>query len=100
MAHSMTTRTLPQGMKNWGPNNLEEFHTVSVKFFTDRKPYPRSSLAKISCPVKLVHCSGDIAYPVKYAEEVLEALQGAGVDVQLIIVEEASHYGNVTHAKE
>jgi Dipeptidyl aminopeptidases/acylaminoacyl-peptidases len=87
-------------MRNWGVNNLEDFHTVSVKFYTDRKPYSQSSFMQITCPVLLVHCSGDIAYPVEYAEELWEAIHGAGVDVQLVAVQDASHFGNVTHAKE
>lgn len=92
--------TVPQGLKNWSPERFDEFHTVSVKFFTDRKPHPMSALEKIKCPIRLVHCGDDIAYPLHYVEELRDLLEQANLDVQITIVEDASHFGCVTKPDE
>ena len=89
-----------QAMINWGPSKFEDFHTASVKFFSTRQPYSRSALASIICPVRMVHCSADIAYRLPGVELFRKRLEEAEVDVQLDIVEEASHFGSVTHAKQ
>ncbi|CAA7264279.1 unnamed protein product [Cyclocybe aegerita] len=99
MTTSLVQYTVPQGMKNWSSQHFEEFHTVSVKFFIDRKPHPREVLSTIKTPIHLVHCGGDIAYPIHYAEELRDALKDAGVDVRLSQVEAAPHFGNVTHSE-
>lgn len=87
-------------MVNCGPDKFEEFHTTSVKFFTDRKPHSTTTLSNILCPVQLLHCTGDIAYPLEYAEELQELIERSGVPVKLLKIEEAPHFGNVTHPKE
>jgi len=54
-------------------------------------------LQHIKCPIHLVHSGGDIAYPLEYVEELRDALQGAGLDVRLSQVQDAAHFGCVTH---
>jgi pimeloyl-ACP methyl ester carboxylesterase len=87
-------------MINFGPGKFEEFHTTSVKFFTDRKPHSTATLSSVLCPVQLLHCKGDIAYPLEYAEELHQLIASAGIDVKLLQIEDAPHFGNVTHPKE
>jgi pimeloyl-ACP methyl ester carboxylesterase len=55
---------------------------------------------KIKCPIKLLHCGADIAYAIEYTEEVQKLLQDNGVDVELIEIVGAFHFGNVSHPKE
>jgi dipeptidyl aminopeptidase/acylaminoacyl peptidase len=57
-------------------------------------------LAKISCPVKLIHCSGDFVYPFTESELLKSRLADAGVDVELLTIKDACHFGNVTCADE
>ncbi|KAF8889587.1 Alpha/Beta hydrolase protein [Infundibulicybe gibba] len=97
---AMRARTIPQAMRNWPPSKIDEMHTVSVKFFADRKPHPRSSLEKVVCPLTLIHCAGDIAYPIQYAQEFLDALHDAGVNARMHVIDDACHFGSVTHPKE
>lgn len=86
--------------KRWGPERFEEFHSLNVKFFTEAKEQTTSALAKISCPVRLVHCSNDIAYPLDLDEGLFNRLKTAGVDVKLLQVSGATHFGCFTHPKE
>ncbi|KAJ6578216.1 Alpha/Beta hydrolase protein [Mycena capillaripes] len=88
------------GLRNTTPENFERFHTVTVKFFLHREPHSISELARIRCPVSLVHCSEDVVYPRHYAEELLADLDRAGLDANLHTIDGAPHFGNVTHANE
>ncbi|KAH9478562.1 Protein ABHD11 [Psilocybe cubensis] len=92
--------TLPQAIKNWSPENFGAFHTVSVDFFVDRKPHDLAQLRQIECPVHLVHCGGDVAYPLHYVEELRSRLASAGLQPRLSQVKDAPHFGNVTHSEE
>lgn len=96
----MIQLTLPDALHNWSRDRLEMFHTVSVKFFCDRKPHPPALLKQIQCPITLVNCSADIAYPIEYAQELLSRLQGAGLNARLLSVMDAPHFGTVTHSPE
>jgi pimeloyl-ACP methyl ester carboxylesterase len=88
-------------MDNWArPDQFEIFHTLSVKFFLDRTVPPLSSLQKITCPVNLVHCSEDIAYPLPIVEETEVHLKEAGVDVRISHIPDAPHFGCATHPKQ
>lgn len=73
---------------------------MSVKFFLDRKPHPKSTLEKIQCPVKLIHFLGDIAYPVEYTQELMARMEDACVSVSLDSIDGACHYGSVTNPQE
>lgn len=96
----MNAVAISQAMVNFAPNKLEEFHTTSVKFFTEREPHALSVLRKIQCPVELVHCGGDIAYPLECVEELQKRLVDADVDAHITQIEGAPHFGIVTHPKE
>ncbi|THH19524.1 hypothetical protein EW146_g1663 [Bondarzewia mesenterica] len=78
----------------------KNFIPWSSTFFAKRKQFPPETLARIRCPVLLVHCGNDIAYPVEQAEEVQEALREAGVEVVLKSVPDACQYCIVSHPKE
>lgn len=96
----MIEHTIPIMAERWGPDRFEEFHSLNVKFFTESKEQPISVLAKIRCPVRLVHCSSDIAYPLQLCEDLFQRLKAAGVDVELLQVSDAAHFGCFTHPKE
>ncbi|KAF5379049.1 hypothetical protein D9615_005993 [Tricholomella constricta] len=88
---------IPRAMVNFSPERFEEFHTATVKFFTERTAHTSATLRRLQCPVKLIQCGGDIAYPLRYAQELLGRLVDAGVDAELETVEDAPHFGSVTH---
>ncbi len=99
--HSLTSRAVPYATKNWGgkdSKDLESYVSITVKFFTERKEHSKSSLAKIAVPVKLIHCLADVAYPLDYSEQFLGALKDAGVNASLDTVDDAPHFGSVTHS--
>ncbi|KAG5641701.1 hypothetical protein DXG03_004419 [Asterophora parasitica] len=97
---ALTEYTIPQGMRNYNRDRLDEYHTMSVKFFADRTPHSLEKLRRIKFPVRLVQCGGDVAYPIAFAQELLQRLLDAGVDADLDVVEGAPHFGTVTHFKE
>ncbi|KAJ7862991.1 Alpha/Beta hydrolase protein [Mycena leptocephala] len=69
-------------MRNWAYENLGAAYIVTVKFFVNRTPHSIEELARIRCPVALVHCSADVAYPIKYTEAVQDLLYRAGIDAR------------------
>ncbi|KAJ7500675.1 Alpha/Beta hydrolase protein [Mycena galericulata] len=71
LTRAMLSKAFPEALTNWGPGNFELFHTVAVKFFLNRAPHGVGELSRIRCPVALVHCAEDVAYPVEHAEELL-----------------------------
>ncbi|KAJ7175062.1 Alpha/Beta hydrolase protein [Mycena crocata] len=87
------------GQCHWVKSRLDECYTAGVKFFMDPPP-TAESLARIRCPVALVHCGADMAYPIAYTEERRDLLQTAGVDAKISVIEGAPHAGNATHPKE
>lgn len=97
---SVLQLALPDGLVNWTEERLEEIHTIQVKFFCDRKPHTPALLKRIQCPIRLIHCTEDIAYPINFVEEVYDRLQDAGVNVQVACVRDAPHFGSVTHFTE
>lgn len=98
----LTARALPQAMKNWvsAPGKFDVHQQVTVEFFVKRVPQPHSQLVKVKCPIVLIQCGDDIAYPVEYAEEVLQSMKNAALDVTLFQVNGAPHFGHLTHPKE
>ncbi|KAF8147910.1 Alpha/Beta hydrolase protein [Mycena galopus ATCC 62051] len=97
----LVAKSVPAVVRNWAPEHQADlFHNVTVRFFLNHEPFSISTLARIRCPVALVHCSEDISYPIHHAQELLNLMQSAGVDAQLLIIDQAPHYGNVTHIKE
>ncbi|KAG5640142.1 hypothetical protein DXG03_000947, partial [Asterophora parasitica] len=91
--------SLPRAMRNSNRDRLEKFHTASVKFFVDRVPHSLKKLSRVKCPVQLVQCGGDVAYPITFAQELLQRLLDAGLDTELSVVEGAPNFGTVTHYK-
>ena len=51
-------------------------------------------------PVKLIHCTADIAYPLPHFQEFQEVMEGVGSNVSVNHVEGAAHFGNVTHGPQ
>ncbi|KAF4618668.1 hypothetical protein D9613_010124 [Agrocybe pediades] len=100
LVNALIQSTMPKAMVNWSPEHFEEYHTISVKFFTDRKPHPLHVLQGIKCPIQILQCGQDIAYPVEFAEELRDRLSEAGVDVRLTQVVDAPHFGCVTNPEE
>ncbi|KAK0203678.1 alpha/beta-hydrolase [Desarmillaria ectypa] len=100
MVRALVKRTLPQAMTNWGAKKLDVYNTLTVNFFTKRKAHSPGNLSKIVVPVKLVHCTADIAYPLELSEEFLKNLQDAGVKASLDTIEGACHFGCVTHSEQ
>ncbi|KAF8965052.1 Alpha/Beta hydrolase protein [Flammula alnicola] len=97
IVNAMVQYTLPRALRIWSPEHFDELHTVSVKFFLDRQPHPTSDLKRINCPVHLIHCSEDIAYPLYFMEEIRDSMAKAGLEVRLSQVPDAPHFGCVTH---
>ncbi|KAJ7366155.1 Alpha/Beta hydrolase protein [Mycena albidolilacea] len=100
LSRALVAKSVPAAIRNWAPEHFDLFHTVTVMFFLNREPLSVSTLARIRCPVALVHCSEDIAYPIHHAQELLNLMQSAGVDAQLLTIDCAPHYGNVTHFRQ
>ncbi|KAG5338500.1 hypothetical protein C0989_007272 [Termitomyces sp. Mn162] len=92
--------TIPKAIRNYGPGRFEECYIATVAFFAEHVDYSMDKLRRIRCPVKLVHCSGDIAYPIHHAEELLQRLIEADVNADLEVVDDAPHFGTVTNATE
>nr|GAT46118.1 predicted protein [Mycena chlorophos] len=100
LVKALTTRAVPLALKNWGPTKLVEYRIAAVDFFVKRTAQTPAAVSKITCPVKLVHCGADIAYGIEYTHEVRELLANNGVDVKLVAVPGAFHFGNVSNPKE
>ncbi|KAG5639973.1 hypothetical protein DXG03_002054 [Asterophora parasitica] len=100
LSDALTEYSLPCGLRNFNRDRLEEYHTASVKFFTDRVPHSLQKLRRIKCPVKLAHSGGDVAFPIALTQELLQRLLDAGVDAELDVIEGAPHFGTVTHFEE
>ncbi|KAJ7359633.1 Alpha/Beta hydrolase protein [Mycena albidolilacea] len=97
---ALTARAVPHALKNWGKSKLDEYRIATVDFFVKRTAQTATNVRKIKCPIKLLHCGADIAYAIEYTEEVQKLLQDNGVDVELIEIAGAFHFGNVSNPKE
>ncbi|PBK79733.1 alpha/beta-hydrolase [Armillaria gallica] len=89
--------TLPLTLKNDVPAKFEQYERGTIDFLNNRKEYSEDQLSRICVPVKLVHCLGDIAYPLEYSERFMQQLKEAAVTVSLATIPEAPHFGVVTH---
>ncbi|KAH6910703.1 Alpha/Beta hydrolase protein [Coprinopsis sp. MPI-PUGE-AT-0042] len=97
LGEAVVTICMPYALAKWTKDKLDDAYTLSVTFFQDRKPHTIEQLGRISCPVSIVHCGADIAYPVEFADELRQRLDQAGVDVQLVSAPGAPHFGTLTH---
>ncbi|KAJ6453388.1 Alpha/Beta hydrolase protein, partial [Mycena sanguinolenta] len=96
---ALTAVTIDSDTRNW-TNNVDVMYTVTVGYLQNQKPHVAADVARIQCPVLLLHCNGDVIYTRESAEELLALLQSAGVDATLDVLEGAPHYGNVTHSNK
>ncbi|KAJ6453349.1 Alpha/Beta hydrolase protein [Mycena sanguinolenta] len=96
---ALTAVTIDYGARNW-TNNLDVMYTVTVRYLQNQKAHAVAHLARIQCPVLLLHCNGDVIYTRESAEELMALLRSAGVDARLDVLEGAPHYGNVTHSNK
>ncbi|KAG6850126.1 hypothetical protein H0H93_000748 [Arthromyces matolae] len=92
--------TMPYSLKQFCPGKFDQFHQATVEFFRQQGEDFTDKLSSIRCPVQLVYCGADVAYPKNHCEELLQALLDAGVDVDMEVVTDAPHFGTVTHAAE
>ncbi|KAF7334093.1 AB hydrolase-1 domain-containing protein [Mycena venus] len=84
----------------WGVGSLDDFHAVSIDFFTLRQAYTVDAMRNIVCPVCLVHCDADIAYDLSTTNQVADHLRTAGVAVEVVEIPKAPHFGATMHPKE
>jgi pimeloyl-ACP methyl ester carboxylesterase len=96
----LVTKAIPHAIRNWAPQHFDLFQAVTMKFYMNRNPHSVESLARIRCPVAIIHCSEDIAYPIHHAEELLNMMLCAGINARLVSIEDAPHCGNITHFEE
>ncbi|KAF5383268.1 hypothetical protein D9615_005062 [Tricholomella constricta] len=99
LVDAITKVALLHAMKNraGSPTKLKESYQASVGWFLNRRAPSRAALANISCSIRLIHCEDDVAYELRYAQEIEEQLRQAGVaDVGLFEVP-GPHYGNVVN---
>ncbi|KAG5635365.1 hypothetical protein H0H81_011540 [Sphagnurus paluster] len=97
LTKALTKLALMQGIENRAgtPTKLKESYYASVGWFLNRRPQSRAALAKIACPIRLIHCEDDVAYDFRHAQELEAQLRHAGVaDVELYEVS-GPHYGCV-----
>ncbi|KAJ6517438.1 Alpha/Beta hydrolase protein [Mycena vitilis] len=94
--------TVPFAMAQWARvEQLDDFHAITVDFFARRRAHDIAALRRMAkCPVQLVHCAEDVAYPLAATEELAAQLRAAGVEVGVKEIEGAPQFGVVTHAKE
>ncbi|KAK0193061.1 alpha/beta-hydrolase [Armillaria mellea] len=89
--------TLPLNVKNAVRAKYEQYERGTIGLLNSRKEYSKDELSRICVPVQLVHCLGNIAYPLEYSERFMRQLKEAGVTVSLVTIREAPHFGIVTH---
>ncbi|KAJ3975686.1 Alpha/Beta hydrolase protein [Lentinula raphanica] len=100
MADALFKISFGMCQKHWGYQGLKNYRISTLDFLFNRKSQPRSALARIRCPVKLVCGTDDVAYPQEYNEEFLQQLEDAGVDVSLLVVPGAPHFVSVEYADQ
>ncbi|KAJ6487739.1 Alpha/Beta hydrolase protein, partial [Mycena sanguinolenta] len=97
LIEALVKRAYPQAIKNWGPKNLVEYRIATLDFFTKREAQAPENVRKIKCPIKLLHCGADVAYDEESTHEVLKLMQDNGVNAELLVIEGADHFGNVSN---
>ncbi|KAK7039294.1 Alpha/Beta hydrolase protein [Favolaschia claudopus] len=101
LAYSNMETPLIRAPNTIGPeDNLHYIELLTIQFHLNQPIYTFEMLRRIRCPMLLVHCSEDFVYPRIHAEELLNLLRTANVDVKLETIEGAPHWGNVTHPDE
>ncbi|TFK75503.1 alpha/beta-hydrolase [Pluteus cervinus] len=95
----ITDTELARTHRVWGSDSLEECYRATVSWFV-RKPRTQEALAKITCPVRIIHCADDIAYPFELAQELERELREAGVVRVDLKQVPGPHYGSVVNAAD
>ncbi|KAJ4490141.1 alpha/beta-hydrolase [Lentinula aciculospora] len=90
---ALVANVMQQVAINWNKDHIREYRITTLDFIVNRKARTKEELSKIKVPVKLVHCMGDVAYPIEYTTEFFNLLKEAGVDASLDTIPEASHFG-------
>ncbi|KAJ7617345.1 Alpha/Beta hydrolase protein [Roridomyces roridus] len=94
---AITQITFKASTRQWFPPHLHAMEIATRKIMTDRPKGLEARLSQIACPVEILRCSADIAYPRELSEEIQTALRSAGVDARLHDVPGAVRWGHVTH---
>ncbi|KAJ7768148.1 hypothetical protein DFH07DRAFT_769360 [Mycena maculata] len=68
-------------------------------FFWNRNPHPVATLARVRCPIALIHSSEDVAYPIHYSEERLDLFYLPDIEAKIHTIDSAPYVGNVTLAR-
>ncbi|KAH8824340.1 Alpha/Beta hydrolase protein [Flagelloscypha sp. PMI_526] len=89
---------VPRAMKNWGKDNADTLTTVLHSYFTNNRPTRTlSDYACIKAPVLIVHAMGDMGTPIELTQHLETALHDAGVNVQLVTIDDAPKLVPLTH---
>ncbi|CAK5267146.1 unnamed protein product [Mycena citricolor] len=97
LVDQLTELYLKHALHNWDGAHLQFSRRVTVTPFVDR---PRATVRGIACPVLLIHCEHDVAYPLEAAEEMRDAMEVAGVEVTLHEVPGAFALAHLSDADE
>ncbi|KAF9058557.1 alpha/beta-hydrolase [Rhodocollybia butyracea] len=93
ISKAFLTLVSPTCLKNWGASRLDEYRTITLDLFLNRRPHSVEELRNIKVPVKLIHGMEDVGYTLEYSQEFLQHLHDAGVDASLEAISGASHFG-------
>lgn len=102
LTNALTEVGIRRAMQLWSGTHekLELGYNATVGMFINRRPPSLSALSRISCPIRLIHCAEDIAYPLSDAQDLELLLRQAGLrDVALHRISSAPHYGNVFNSQ-
>ncbi|KAJ3885549.1 Alpha/Beta hydrolase protein [Lentinula edodes] len=86
--------------RRWCYPFLDQYRTLAHGLKVNCSSQDETSLARITCPVKLIHGTEDVAFSERYFERFLQQLLDAGVDASLSIIDEAPHCMVASHAKD
>ncbi|KAF8635272.1 hypothetical protein AX15_000495 [Amanita polypyramis BW_CC] len=82
------------------PIHIDSVVKRTYGVFRDQIPLTKDHLAKIQCPVTIIHCTEDVAYKVDVANDLRTTLLDAGVRVQPVLQVPGAHYGCITHPEQ
>ncbi|TFK28530.1 alpha/beta-hydrolase [Coprinopsis marcescibilis] len=75
---------------------LQQSLDSTVLWFANRRAITPEALARIQCPVNIIHCMDDVGYPAENAEDIAKEMASVGVAVKLYRVP-GPHYAVATH---
>ncbi|PFH47710.1 hypothetical protein AMATHDRAFT_67041 [Amanita thiersii Skay4041] len=99
LALAMTKIIHTYALKNWcqSPQQLIDYESACVSWFLNRKPMTGEQYKEIQCPVSIIHCKEDVAYPFQVARDLQSNLQSAGVKIVSLYQVPGPHLGCLTH---